>query len=537
MTTIRIGPFLGVKLAPKPHLLDPGIGVACSNANPERGDLQPWKQPLTVAACGGSAKTLFPLPRDAVTDTLYFLEWTTRVHVVRGFRDVDDSTKRMYYTGDGAPKSTDTTLALAGAPYPTSYRDLGIPLPATVPTVTQNVAGTGSDETRFYAYTYVSDWDEEGPPAVSAAFTCKPGAQLTISNLAPPPSGAGESRGINRIRLYRTVAGDAGADFFLLSEIALATSTTDNALPVQSDVLTTTKYQKPPTNLKCLVELPNNFMAGISGKTIRYCEVNRPHAWPTAYVTRVSDQPIALAVYGSTLLALTTGKPRMIQGRSPEAMDDAPVEMNLPCVSEPSVVTFEHGVAWASAEGAAYVGAGGPRLLTDGMFTPKQWRALNPETMVGAQYAGLYFLFYNDAGTWKGIYFDPLRPEAGFRSLTTGYQAAVYDRLSQKLYVRETTNVREWDGGASDMTADFTSKVFRMQAPTNLSLGEVISTTYPVTLTVYPDALGPFVITVPDRQQFTLPGGFMADDYQVKVAGSGVEGVVLTDTLSELAQT
>jgi hypothetical protein len=95
---------------------------------------------------------------------------------------------------------TDNLIGIAGAPYPTSYRDLGIPKPATAPVITQTAAGTGDDETRFYAYTYLSDWDEEGMPHISAAVTCKPGATFDITSLAMPPSDAGETRGINRIR-------------------------------------------------------------------------------------------------------------------------------------------------------------------------------------------------------------------------------------------------------------------------------------------------------------------------------------------------
>lgn len=538
MTAIRLGPFLGANLALHPKLLPANVGVASLNHWPDKGDLRPWRVPLAGPTIGANKKTIFMLGRDTTAGTIYWLEWPTVVHAVRGFRS-EDTTKRTYYTGSGSPKVTDNLIGLAGTPYPTAYRDLGIPKPLTQPIVTQTVAGTGDDETRYYAYTYLSDWDEQGPPAVSIAVTCKPGAKLNITNLAAPPSGPGETRGINRIRIYRTVAGDTGAAFFFLRDITVATSSEDDARAVGVDTMPSTDYAMPPTDLKHLTGLWNGMMAGITGNAVRYSEQYKPHAWPVAYETLCQDTPIALAVFQKNLLILTTGRPRLVYGSAPEAMDDTPVEFLAACVAPQSAVSFGHGACWATSDGLAYVGTNGaPRLLTEGIMLLDDWKALNPASIIASQFDGKYIAFYDSgAGVLKGFVIDPLVPEAGIRFLSGGYTAAHFDALAEELYVLDGTNIKRWNAGASNMTATHRSKLFRMPSPKNLAVAKVIADTYPCTFKLYADARAVWTRTVTNKEPFTLPGGFLAENYQVEVStGTDITGVILAETLDELTE-
>jgi hypothetical protein len=353
---------------------------------------------------------------------VYWLQWQTVVHAISGF--VDSPVNRTYYSGSGAPKYTDSAIGLATGTFPTAYRDLGIPKPATVPIVTETAAGTGDDVERYYAYCYLSSHDELGPPQVSAKVVCKPGAIFNITNLAAPPSG--EARDIDRIRIFRTEVGDTGAAFFFLKDISVATSTTDNALEVGSDTMPSKDYAMPPADLKNLITLWNGMAAGISGDAVRYCEQYKMHAWPVAYETLCPETPVALAVFQKNLLILTTGRPRLVYGSAPEAMDDTPVEFIAACIAPQSVVSFGHGACWATSDGLAYVGSVGvPRLVTDGLMLLDDWQAINPATIVGCQFNGLYFGFYDSgAGVLKGFMLDPLQPEKGIYFLSTGYTAA-----------------------------------------------------------------------------------------------------------------
>lgn len=61
----------------------------------------------------------------------FWFHWTTLVHAVKG-PVAGDTTERTYYTGDGVPKVTDSSLATAGGgtAYPNNSYTLGIPAPA-----------------------------------------------------------------------------------------------------------------------------------------------------------------------------------------------------------------------------------------------------------------------------------------------------------------------------------------------------------------------------------------------------------------------
>ena len=536
MSAIRLGPFLGANLALRPKLLDNNVGVMSLNHWPDKGDLRPWKVPLAHTTIGASKKTIFMLGRDLITDTIYWFEWTTVVHAIGGLRS-NDPTKRTYYSGSGAPKVTDNVIGLAGAPYPTSYRDLGVPKPLTAPVLTEDTAGTGDDETRYYAYTYLTDWDEEGPPAISAPIVCKPGAIIDITGMSLAPSGVGEARGIDRIRIYRTVSGTDGAEFYFLRDITIATSSQDDARDPGPDVCPSALYALPPSDAYNLIELWNGMAACITGKSVRYCEPYKYHAWPVAYETLCNDKPIALGVFEKNLVIATTGRPLVVYGSAPEAMDGPPVEFIAACVSERSMVSMGHGVCWATADGLAYVGRGGPRLITAECMLLDNWEALVPKTIIGCQYNGLYFGFYTVSGTKKGFFINPLAPQEGIRFLSAGYDGAYFDPLSEKMYVLNGTSVQEWNAGASNMTAEFTSKVFRMPSPVNLAVAEVVADTYPCTLTLQADNRAPWVRSVTSKKPFTLPGGYTADDYQIKLSTTlDITGVVLAETLDELAR-
>ena len=536
MTALRLGPFLGANLALHPKLLNANVGVMSLNHWPDRGDLRPWKEPLATAVATAGAKTIIMFKRDAKTDTVYWLQWQTIVHAANGFIGAD-TTKRTYYTGSGAPKYTDNIIGLASASYPTTYRDLGIPKPSSVPIITQTVAGTGADETRFYAYTYLSVHDEEGMPQVSVPVTCKPGALLNITNLAAPPSGGGEARDINRIRLYRTMAGDTGAAFFFLRDIALpATSTTDDARALGVGTLPSKLYAMPPADLKNLLPLWNGMMAGISGNSVRYCEQFKPHAWPVAYETLCPDTPVALATFQKSLLILTTGRPRLVYGSAPEAMDDTPVEFIAACISVQSVVSFGHGACWATADGLAYVGSNGPpRLLTEGLMLLDDWKTINPATIVAAQFNGRYMGFYDSGAGLKGFMLDPLKPDEGIYFFSTGYSAAFFDPLEEEMYVLDGVNIKKWNAGAANMTATHKSKLFRLPAPTNLCVAKVIADNYPCTFNLYADARAPWVRTVMNKEPFWLPSGYLAENYQFEVSTAfDVTGGIVADNLDEL---
>jgi hypothetical protein len=539
----------------QPRLLPPELGVYCENQNPGRGDLRPWMKPLNVAVLPAGRQTIYRFNRDTASDTEHWFSLTSMGQFVRSFLE-DDPTERTYFTAaTGGLKVTDNIIGLAGAPLPTASRDVGLPAPVSAPTVTQTTAGAGDDETRYYIYVYVNDWGEVSAPSpVSAAVVCKPGAILAISGMSTVPSG---SHGIDKVRIYRTQAVTSGAaDFFFLREIAAATTSTDDARALNTkDQLESAgpagtlglQWAMPPADLTNLAGLWNGMMAGISGKAVRFCEPYKPYSWPPAYAVPCMDTPVAQAVFGRNLLVLTTGTPLLLLGSAPEAMDGPPVGMVLPCESAAGVVSFKHGAVWPSADGLAYLAEGGqPSIITADLLTREQWRAMNPDTMVADQYEGLYICSYQDGSTRKGFAIDPRNPGSLY-PFSEGFTACYFDELQGNLYIFSGVDIKKWDASPEPMTVLHRSKVFRMPRPSNPAVAEVVADDYPVTFklwagkhssTGWPPGALKETRTVNGRDVFKLKPGYLAEDMQIEVSGTGaIVAAVAASSVDDIRET
>lgn len=549
-----LGVFSGANLQGHPKLIPDTAGVDSRNQKPGRGDLRPWNSPNTAAVIPAGRQTIYRMGRDVRSDANYWLSWATRVHVIRGY-DAEDTTERTYFTGSGTPKWIDNTFALAGGgPWPAATRELGIPKPTTQLVVNSVNDGTSTTETaRYYTYTYVnSKGDESAPAPPSALLTCKIDDTASLTGITPPPGGYD----VNRIRVYVTESGVTGATeyFFLRELVYTAGSTTDDLRP-RGEVLATDGWLPPPANSKCLTRMWNGMAALISGNGVRVCPPYAMYAWPLAFEHVPPDcTPVGLGTWGQHLLVLTTGRPAVIVGTSPDAMDLQPV--NGPsCSSEPSIVSFDHGVVYAGEDGLAYYGDNGPKILTEGLIEPTQWKALNPSTMVASQFLGMYLCFYTVLGAPYGFLIDPRNPQ-GIFFLDQGYAAPWFDELQQALFVLEGNAVKKWDAdAATPMTARYRSKLWET-GTVNFAWARVQADAYPVTFML--DA-GPFTTgelaelvdtfpselsavgsylrathTVADAKPFRLHAGFKAKEWQAEVQTTQpVQALVLATTANE----
>jgi len=144
------------------------------NAIITAGALLPLRAPLDVYNSSKAGSLLSAHRLTATDGTDVWLAWTVDVDAVRAPIS-DDPDQRVYYTGDGEPRVTNLPMAraLSDDKYPDTCYVLGIPRPATAPTVGAVTGGVGATETRNYLYTFVSVTtqsdgsvlEEEGPPS------------------------------------------------------------------------------------------------------------------------------------------------------------------------------------------------------------------------------------------------------------------------------------------------------------------------------------------------------------------------------------
>lgn len=439
--------------------------------------------------------------------------------------------------GGGSNKNLLTVTSMADAAE-TAYVDVtatktGQPTQTKRLMLVKSRAPSIAAEDVFTVVTFVNSIGEEGPPGpVSDKVTVTPGAILDIGSLPAAPVG---SYAITKKRIYATKVGESTTDFFLAKEVPIATASTTIDLGDLSDVLQTSDYDMPPADGHSLVEMWSGMAAMLSGKAVRLCEAYTVYAWPEGYKLPLGDTPVGQAVFDQNLLVLTTGRPYILTGQTPDAMSMSPIELDQACVSKRSIVSFGSAVVWASPDGLYAMSSGGARNLLDGIMTRDDWQALKPDTILGARYEGRYYGFYDAGAGLKGFIVDPRNPQ-GIIFLDDGYNAAFRDPLTDALYVLPTTSVRKWNASAFPMTATFKSKVFRQQRKTTFTCAQVLADDYDtVTLKVYADGLLRKTRTVTDGKPFRLPQGFRALDWQVEVsAKSPVLAVILGESMADM---
>lgn len=112
------------------------------------GELRPLAAALQVASVtrGSQVQSIYRYGADTVSDTNYWLSWTTDVDVVRS-PIFGDTAERIYWTGDGAPKVSDNSIILTGggSSYPNNSYQLGLPAPAAAPST--SIASTTGGRT------------------------------------------------------------------------------------------------------------------------------------------------------------------------------------------------------------------------------------------------------------------------------------------------------------------------------------------------------------------------------------------------------
>lgn len=139
MARILLNDFRGLRPRIGEKKLRAGEAVVAQNLKLGSGDLEPIPEKTTVQATHASRTPISIYLFDNAGVPIWF-EWDDDVDVARG-PVKDDTLERTYYSGDttgnGAPKMTTNQLADqgGGGPYPESWLYIGVPAPATAPTL------------------------------------------------------------------------------------------------------------------------------------------------------------------------------------------------------------------------------------------------------------------------------------------------------------------------------------------------------------------------------------------------------------------
>jgi hypothetical protein len=428
---VGIADFKGEIPRRRSRLLPPSYAEAAVNTRLDDGSLAPFRTALLEKGLDADASTIF-LHGET------WRAWPGDTSVAQGPVAAD----RLYVTGDGAPKliADATTYALA------------LPAPAAAPTLSLLGAADAEprEETLVYAYTYrTSLFEESAPSPVSAKLLWQSGQDVRVAGFSPPVAG----RGVSHIRIYRSLTSALGTtDLYFVKEIPVAQAQFDHDIeadPLQ-EIIATTDYDTPPSGMLGVVSMPNGMMAAFDGRDVLFSEPYAPHAWPRKYRLIVDHDVIGLAAFGSVLAILTRGTPYIAQGTAPENMVMEKVESGLPCLSMRGIVDLGYSAAYPSPDGLVLVSASGAQVVTRGLFTRDQWRALRPETFRAAAFDGRY-LFSHDDGTGRRLGIIDLTQEQPFFVRSDFPAEALHHDLERgHLYLLEDgRKIRKWQSDSA----------------------------------------------------------------------------------------
>lgn len=492
-------------------------------------------------------------PVSSQTDNSIWFAWTEDVDCVRGqvFNDPDE---RTFFTGETVSGKTNNQIAGTTGTLPNQYRDLGVPSPTATIVPSVSTQGTGTAEDRYYVWTYVTSWGEESLPKLmnvaGAPITVSPtGAVVSFPSLPAPVT---NTAGITHVRVYRTATGSSATDYQLCT-LTLVDNTTTTDAPIGSvnvkdataasalaEVCPSVEYDPPPAGLRGIVNLPNGISAAFKDNTVYFSEPYRPYTFPEQNTQTVEYPVVGLGVVGATLVVMTRGNPYIMQGIDPTAMAVQKLDQQQACISKRSIVSMGYGVLYASPDGIVLVDGNGARVVTEKLFTTREWRATGPENLTCCQYDGIYYGFNTTGGFIMDLALgaDPVYATHN-RTVTATYN----DTRSDSLYLVESNVVKKWEGDtANHLTYTWRSKTFEAPHQTNFAWLQLLADTYGnTTVNIYslPTAASAPVlratITPASDTPYRLPAGFMDKFWEIELVGTDtVLGVSIANSMSEL---
>tara|TARA_R100000278_G_scaffold122715_2_gene109648 strand:- start:147 stop:3059 length:2913 start_codon:yes stop_codon:yes gene_type:complete len=393
-------------------------------------------------------------------------------------------------------------------------------------------------ETRNYVYTYVSAYGEEGQPSEpSVAIDIDPYSPVTVT-MDTAPTG---DYNITRKFLYRTSTGSGDTNFQFVREVSVGTTSTIDIKQQTElgELIPSTNYEPPPSDMKGLRVMANGIFVGFSGKDVCFSEPFQPHAWSSQNFITVDHDIIGLGAFGQSVAILTESFPYIATGIDPNAMSLTKTSIQQACVSKRSIVETGNSVIFASPDGLVSLGLSGVSVITARIISQEQWQSYNPSSIHSYLHEGRYYAFYNNGST-SGLIIFSLNGQDAPLILGTQYSSAGrVVPLEDSLYIVDSGDIVKMDKSATTKSYSWKSKSFEFPKPTTFSTAQVIADSYPssgITLKVFADGTAKETVAVTSSDPFRISGGYLASDWQMQVEGSAtITSIHLSQSLEELS--
>lgn len=469
MAGIKLEGFQGLIPRTSERLLPNMAASIARNTKLLNGEIRGYRNLVELANLTGQTTELRRAFRVPDTPNDAYIAFDSRdVDVVRSPL-VNDAHDRYFWAGDGRPKMN--TAARIKNSDPEFF--LGIPTPAGAPAV---APPAGSDFTRAYVYTMVSEYGEEGPPSPPTLATGNAGTwELTAMDTTVPDAA---NRNITNKKIYRTVPGNVSTSFFFVAEITLAASTYSDAetdLTVAANsLLESITFIEPPTTMEGFVVMPNGYLVGWAGRRILMSEPYRPHAWPAEFELSTEFDIVGMAVFGATLVICTESQPYYGQGVNPRSFTTQKIDAVEGCLSRRGIVSTTVGVLYPSINGLVLASGSGVSVITHQLFTKEEWALKLPDQLYAAQ-LGLQYIAFSSQSV--GFMFDPTNPTARLVDLDNyvNVEGIETDRYTGNINLLQNDRVMDWDPEITERQQwRWVSKMYQTPKPLNFGAARLM---------------------------------------------------------------
>jgi len=533
MIVVRANKFMGAVPGVAPQLLPQNAAQLAQNCKLVNGNMASVRDNAVVNTPTkvGSIKSIYRMGN-------VWLHFIADVDCLKG-PIAGDTLNRTYFTEGGELRATNATMATAGGTeHPMDWFKIGVPAPASAPGVTLiGIADDPDDfantESRTYIYCYVTAWGEEGPPSpASAIVDWNPGQTVSLSGFLGAPTGDYQITGL---RVYRLQA----SAYRFLTDLAIPATTFSDDIASDtvgaSEEIPSMDWYPPPAGMHSIVNHPSSFIIGAAGNELVVSEAGLPHAYNPFNRHTIPYDIVGLGISGQGVLILTGAGLWYAAGNEPDSFGPPEkIESDQACVSRGSIFEMDGATGFASPDGLYLYGIGVAKSLTEGLFTLDQWRNMNPQSMICEQHDGKIFVFYNngDAGAFV-IYPADMATKVDLDFSAT---ALFSDKETDTLYMMVGSDIVAYEGGVITSTAVWKGSV--VQPPYSCCPGaaKVRATVYPVTFNLYADGALKYTKSITSNAAFRLPGGYLADSFEVECEFSSGEilDIIVAESMADL---
>lgn len=377
------------------------------------GKLEPWREKLAIAQAVQDAVVVHfhgccPYTFDKCVD---MAEYVTDY-------------SRLYFTG----RMDYPEVASIGDNCALTYYRLGVPQPASAPTISCSESYGRQCSARTYVYTFVNIFGEEGAPSpASRQVTVADGTAVAVSGFSVPDN----VYGVESINVYRTATvmrdgtektQEPGTEFLFVANIPLGTATyADTVLEkMLGEVITVENNREPPADLRHITYLRGTgVLSGVTTNQVHFCQAYQPSNWPAEHDLTLPYNIVHAVSLGSKLFVTTDSYPYVIDGaqncepKKCRGVDDVNTPLpDISCGHVHGAISTPFGAIYSSKDGIVLVNPNAEfQIISSAWFSTDDWVKLRPETARFAYWRGylicvtdvLSFMLEIDSGTYNDV--------------------------------------------------------------------------------------------------------------------------------------